>query len=49
MQGVCLFFCLCLNNVKTAEPIRPKFSVGPRVRREPREGLWIIEFKKFAS
>ena len=28
---VCLFVCLYPINVKTAEPIGPKFSVGPRL------------------
>ena len=29
-----LSVCLCPINVKTAEPIRPKFSVGPHVAPE---------------
>ena len=29
--SVCLFVCLYPINVKTAEPIRPKFCVGPQV------------------
>ncbi len=29
--GVCLYVCLCPINVKTSEPIRPKFCVGSRV------------------
>jgi len=29
--GVCLFVCLKPINVKTAEPIRPKFFEGPRM------------------
>ena len=29
--GVCLFGCLYPKNVKTVEPIWPKFFVGPRV------------------
>jgi len=43
--SVCLFVCLsvCLYpiNVKTAEPIGPKFFCG--TSRDPMEGLWMIE------
>ena len=36
--------CLCLINVKTVEPIGPKFCVGPSY--DSRDGLWMIEFSK---
>ena len=44
MVSVCLFVCLYPINVKTAEPIGPKFFCG--TSRDPREGLWMIEFSK---
>ena len=40
--GVCLFYPII---VKTAEPIGPKFFVGPNVTSV----LWMVEFSKFAS
>ena len=40
----CLSVCLYPINVKTAQPIGPKnFCV---TSRDPREGLWLIEFSK---
>ena len=42
--GVCLFFCLYPINVKTAEPIGP--TLFCETLRNPREGLWMIEFSK---
>ena len=41
--GVCLYPI----NVKTAEPTGRKFFCGTSC--DPRVGLWIIEFQKFAS
>ena len=45
--GVCLFVRLYLIKIKTAEPIGPKFFVGPHV--DPREGFCMIKFSKIAS
>ena len=39
--------CLCLINVKTVEPIGPKFCVGPSYNS--RDGLWMIDFSKTIS
>ena len=41
---VCLFVCLYPINVKTAEPIGPKFFCG--TSRDHRKGLWMIEILK---
>ena len=41
---VCLGVCLYPINVKTAEPIGPKFFCG--ISRKSREGLWMIKFSK---
>ena len=43
---VCLF-CLYPINVKTAEPMRPNFFVGPHLTTE--RGYGRLNFKKFAS
>ena len=45
--SVCLFVCLYPINVKTAEPIGPKFFVGSRVI--PGKVYWLSNFQKFAS
>ena len=45
--SVCLFVCLYPINVKTAEPIGPKFFVGSRVT--PQKVYGWSNFQKFAS
>ena len=47
LYTVCLGVCLYPINVKTAEPIRPNFVVGPRVT--PGKVYGLSNFKKFAS